>query len=209
MQRSTNKVKENHCDIAGHEPLCPILDVEGRSYKDKLVGECPGAFGKAFDFENTIEMEAVTDDEADEDRPGEATIRLTRDRKGKIQAAWKDALIVKVFGKTIGYHFLISRLISFWKPVGKMDCIDLGNDFFLIRFSIMKDRARVLKDGPWFVGGHYLSIRCWEPNFMAAIANLSVVAVWIRLPSFPIEYYEPSVLRDIGLAIGPMLKIDT
>ena len=90
-----------------------------------------------------------------------------------------------------------------------MECIDLGNDFFLIRFSIIKDRARVLKGGLWFVEGHYLSIRCWELNFMAEIANLSAVAVWIRLPGLPIEYYEPSVLKDIGLAIRPMLRIDT
>ena len=114
-----------------------------------------------------------------------------------------------MFRKTVGYHFLISRLVSLWKPVGKMECIDLGNDFFLIRFSIIKDRARVLKGGLWFVEGHYLSIRCWELNFMAETANLSAVAVWIRLPGLPIEYYEPSVLRDIGLAIRPMLKIDT
>ena len=93
--------------------------------------------------------------------------------------------------------------------MGKMECIDLGNDFFLIRFSIIKDRARVLKGGLWFVEGHYLSIRCWELNFMAETANLSAVAVWIRLPGLPIEYYEPSVLRDIGLAIRPMLRIDT
>ena len=44
---------------------------------------------------------------------------------------------------------------------------------------------------------------------MAKTAKLSAVAVRIRLPSLPIEYYEPSILRDIGLAIGPMLKIDT
>ena len=93
--------------------------------------------------------------------------------------------------------------------MGKMECIDLGNDFFLIIFSITKDRARVLKGGPWFVEGHYLFIRCWEPNFMAETANLLVVAVWIRLPGLPIEYYKPSILRDIGLAIGPMLRIDT
>ena len=90
-----------------------------------------------------------------------------------------------------------------------MECIDFGNDFFLIRFSITEDRARVLKGGPWFVGGHYLSIRCWEPNFMAKTAKLSALTVWIRLPGFPIEYYEPSVLRDIGLAIEPVLRIDT
>lgn len=67
----------------------------------------------------------------------------------------------------------------------------------------------MLKGGPWFIGGHYLSIRCWEPKFRAETAKLSTVAVWIRLPGLPIEYYEPLVLKDIGLAIGPMLRIDT
>ncbi|KAL0016314.1 hypothetical protein SO802_003383 [Lithocarpus litseifolius] len=98
---------------------------------------------------------------------------------------------------------------SLWKLTGRMECIDLGNEFFLIRFSIVEDRAKVLKGGPWFVGGHYLSIRRWEPNFDAKTTKLSAVAVWIRLPGLPIEYYEPSVLKDIGLAIGPVLRIDT
>lgn len=116
---------------------------------------------------------------------------------------------MKVFGKTVGYHFLLSRLVRLWKLVGNMECIDIGNDFFLIKFSTMEDRARVLKDGQWFVRGHYLYIRCWESNVMAVTANLLAVTVWIRLPELPIEYYDPSVLRDIGLAIVPVLKVDT
>ena len=34
------------------------------------------------------------------------------------------------------------------------------------------------------------------------------MAVWIRLPELPIEYYDPIVLRKIGEAIGPALRID-
>nr|POE70958.1 hypothetical protein CFP56_49572 [Quercus suber] len=165
LQRSTKKVKENHRDSLGQDNQRPISVTEGRSYRDKLVGECTGVFEKVFDVENVMETEPLSDDEANEDLPGETTVHLS---------------------------------------VGKMECIDLGNEFFLIRFSIVEDRARVLKGGPWFVGGHYLSIRCWEPNFMVETAKLSAVAVWIRLPGLPIEYYEPSVLRDIGLAIGPV-----
>ena len=73
LQWSIKKVKEIHQDHVGHEPLLPNLDVEGRSYRDNPVGACPGAFEKAFDFGNAIEMEAETD-EADEDLPGEATV---------------------------------------------------------------------------------------------------------------------------------------
>ena len=90
-----------------------------------------------------------------------------------------------------------------------MAYIALGHDFFLIRFSLKEDHSRVLRNGPWFVGGHYLSIRRWEANFKPSLANLSAVAVWIRLPKLPIEYYEESVLWDIGRAIGPILRVDT
>lgn len=34
------------------------------------------------------------------------------------------------------------------------------------------------------------------------------MAVWIRLPELPIEYYAPSALREIGEAIGPFVRID-
>ena len=173
------------------------------------MGECIAVFEKVFEVENTMEMEAMLDYENEEDLPGEATVCTTGDRKGKIWAAWTNALIVKVFRKTLGYHFLISRLVSLWKLVGRMECIDLGNEFFLIRFSIAKDQARVLKGSPWFVGGHYFSIKCWEQNFRAETTKLSAIAVWIRLSGLPIKYYEPSVLKDIDLAIGPVLRIDT
>ena len=96
-----------------------------------------------------------------------------------------------------------------WKPSRKMDCIDLGSGFFLIKFTLNEDHARVLKGGPWFVGRHYLSIRGWEQNFRPKNANISSVVVWVRLPSLPIEYYELLVLRDIEKAIGPILRIDT
>ena len=33
--------------------------------------------------------------------------------------------------------------------------------------------------------------------------------MWIHLPELPIEYYKPSVLRELGQAIGPVLRVDT
>jgi hypothetical protein len=84
--------------------------------------------------------------------------------------------------------------MGLWKPVGRLDCVDLGHDFFLIRFGLVEDFDRVLKNGPWFISEHYLTIRPWQPNFKPSTANCSSVAVWARLPELPIEYYEESVL---------------
>ena len=83
-----------------------------------------------------------------------------------------------------------------------MDYIDLGHDFFLIKLSLKEDHSKVLKGGPWLIGGHYLSIRGWEQYFRPATANLLVVVVWVRLPKLLIKYYKVSMLRDIERAIG-------
>jgi len=40
-----------------------------------------------------------------------------------------------------------------------MDCIDLGFDFFLVKFELAIDVDNILKGGPWFIGQHFLAIR--------------------------------------------------
>ena len=104
---------------------------------------------------------------------------------------------MKVIEKMVGYQVMSTRLLSLWKPSGRMDCVDFGERFFLIRLSAKEDYGRALKDGPWFVSGHYLSMRNWEANFNPAKVNVATIATWVRLPNLPIEYYEPYVLRDI------------
>ena len=89
-----------------------------------------------------------------------------------------------------------------------MDYIDLGLDYYIVNFEKPVDMDNVLKEGPWFIGHQFLAIRQWEPSYKASTAEFSSVAVWIRLPELPIEFYEPSALLKIGKAIGPVLRID-
>ncbi|KAL0009628.1 hypothetical protein SO802_011130 [Lithocarpus litseifolius] len=104
--------------------------------------------------------------------------------------------------------FLSSKIRELWKQFGRTKCIDLGHDFFLIKFECKEDIDKVLEGGPWFIGQQFLTIRLWEPEFKASEASFSSVAVWIRLPELLIEYYVPVVLRKIGEAIGLVLRID-
>ena len=96
-----------------------------------------------------------------------------------------------------------------WKLAGKLDCVALGADFFLIKLYLKEDYVKILSGGPWFVDGHFLSIRGWVPNFKPSTLKVFSIAVWVRLPELLVEYYEPSILRDLGNAIGPVLRIDT
>ena len=57
--------------------------------------------------------------------------------------------------------------------------------------------------------GHFLSIRPWEPLFKPASVSVSSIAVWVRLHELPLEFYEMEVLKQIGEAIGRVLRIDS
>ena len=114
-----------------------------------------------------------------------------------------------MYGRTVGFSFLHARLFSLWKPIGKIDYVDLGEEFFLVCFLVKEDCEAVLRNGPWFIGENFLSIRPWEPNFHPSEANISLVAVWVRLNELPIEYYDVKALQIIRNEIDRVLRIDT
>ena len=116
---------------------------------------------------------------------------------------------MKVFGRSVGFNFLHNRLLSLWKPACRLDCINLGYEFFLVRLSLKEDYETVLSKGPWFIGEHFLSIRPWEPNFRLVLTNVTSIAVWVRLNDLPIEYYNVEALLHIGKTISHVLRVDT
>nr|POF15884.1 uncharacterized protein CFP56_17124 [Quercus suber] len=215
LERSNKKVRhtgfsssqEGGCQLNGQPRISSPSETQ--SFKDKLLGEIPGAYNQAFIVDSKMDADIESDDEIEELREGFAAVRLSKEAKHRIRTVWASSLIVKVYGRSVGFNFIQSKLNALWKPMGRMDVIDLGKEFYLTRFSCKEDHDMVLRKGPWFVGEHFLSIRPWEPNFQPSSTNVSSIAVWIRLNELPIEYYELEVLTQIGNAVGKILRIDT
>ena len=213
LAHSNKKVKDvSHTDFEGQVregltsfPSNPGIARHPLSFRDKLVGEIPGAYVQAFNFTELMEA----DEERSDLREGLIAVPFSKELKARIRSPWSKSLIVKVYERAVGFSFLYGRLLSLWKPVGKIDCVDLGQEFFLIRFSVKEDCEAVLRNGPWFIGENFLSIRPWEPNFKPAEANISSVTIWVRLNELSIEYYHVEALQIIGNAIGKVLRIDT
>ena len=211
LARSTKKVKDSHFGDPGERNIHPggFNSSSKLSFKDKLVGDIPRAYAQAFDFSDNMDAELDSDEELEGICEGMAAVRLSRETKQRVRVPWTKALIVKVFGKTVGFNFLHAKLMGLWKPAGRIDMVDLGRDFFLLRFSLMEDIELVLKKGPWFIGEHFLSIPKWKANFKPFEAQVPSIAVWVRLYELPIEYYEAKVLQQVGRALGSVLRVDT
>ena len=116
---------------------------------------------------------------------------------------------MKVYSRAVGLNFLQAKLLAMWKPVRRLDVVDLEHGFFFIRLSLKEDVENVLKKGPWFIGDHFLSLRPWESDFKPDSASVSSIAIWIRLSGLPIEYYNAKALQHIGKVVGNVLRIDT
>ncbi|KAM3382089.1 hypothetical protein P3S68_007662 [Capsicum galapagoense] len=131
-----------------------------------------------------------------------ASISLTSEDKDKIYKPWDFSLFIKLNGKKVAHNYLRTKLINLWRPTETLTLIDLGYDYFTVKFIKEENMITALHQGPWFVNGFYLSIRRWHPNFAPSEARETFTALWIRLPELPTEYYDHIILSKIGSKIG-------
>lgn len=147
-------------------------------------------------------------DEINNPKEGSAFVSITIDDKKWIYQLWIKALIVKVYGKTVGYNFLKRKLHELWQPNEELNIIDLGKDFFLIDFTLSENYFKAIHGGSWFIGGHFLAIRQWEAAFTPSTNTFSYTSLWIRLPELPFEFYDQQILCRIGNTIDQLLRMD-
>lgn len=71
---------------------------------------------------------------------------------------WKEALVIKLLDKKVGFKVMKTKLTSIWKLVGGFDLMDVDNGFYMVKFDLMEDREKVIVGGPWMVFDHYLAV---------------------------------------------------
>ncbi|KAH9751256.1 putative ribonuclease H protein [Citrus sinensis] len=121
---------------------------------------------------------------------------------------WKNTVIVKLLGRSIGYRSLCTKLESLWRVERGFIVIDLENDYYLVRFGTEEDVEFALTQGPWTIFGHYLTVQKWSPSFDCLSDKIETVVAWIRLPGMPLHYYHKRVLRILGEVVGRVIRID-
>ncbi|CAN1181079.1 hypothetical protein LINPERHAP2_LOCUS35156 [Linum perenne] len=71
-----------------------------------------------------------------------------------------------------------------------------------------EDYERALFEGPWLIGDHYIVAEEWRPNFEPGYSVVNKIRAWVRLPSLPVEYFDPDILTMIGDKIGKTIRLD-
>ena len=136
----------------------------------------------------------------------EATAIKGRERYN--QKPWRQTLIIKLLGRSIGYKTLFKRITSLWKLKAVIYPMVMGDRFFLAKFATIEDYDFAKYNGPWMIFNHHLTVQSWKPNFDPEQNSLKNPLVWVRIPCLPIEYYGMSFLMKVGEKIGKPVKID-
>lgn len=98
--------------------------------------------------------------------------------------------------------------MDLWKVPEVFPLFDLSLGFYIAKFTQAESVSKVLKNGPWFINGHYLSIKIWEPIFVPKSEKVTHSVVWARLPNMHAEFYDAILLTKIGNSIEKLLKVD-
>ncbi|XP_019255644.1 PREDICTED: uncharacterized protein LOC109234213 [Nicotiana attenuata] len=168
------------------------IELPHQSYKEMLLDKQECNQANYYDMEHQSILEGI------KGKHIEGVIPLSPEEKERLYKPWKFSVIIKVFKRRMPHHMLRSKLIDLWKPSEQLILIDLGWDFYIVKFSLEESTVKALHLGPWFVSGHFLSVRKWEPKFVPQEATLTTTAIWIRLPQLPTEFYDTVILEKVG-----------
>ena len=213
LQRSNKKFKRQFDEV--HQNVDMDVQSDGGLAQRKSYSQMTQSFDRAVNplFEGgERDEDIISDEESDKDITGEdeecPNIVLSREEKRRIRDPWKNAIIIKLFDRKMGYEVLMRRLRFKWQLKGNIALTDVGHSFYVVRFTSVEDYEFVMSQGPWMIGDTYLTIRKWIPNFIADEAPMRHLTAWVRIPNLSVEYFDKLVLHKIGSKIGKVIKID-
>lgn len=133
-------------------------------------------------------------------------LEFTEEEKQRFERKWSRSLIVKFLGGNIGYMQLRRRVSVLLGKSGKIDLMDIGNGYHIVFFQSMEDYYFALEGGPWIIQSHYLTVQTWKRNFNPWNVTLRKVAIWVRLPGLPGDYYYRKFFFTWGIKLVKPLE---
>lgn len=154
----TASLNESAGDRTGKKPLEP-KDGKPMSFRDKLMGGAKASAPKKF--VDLVEQGKMRVDLIRGNRL--LPISVDKEVMEEMCQPWKEALMLCLLGKTLGYRMKKTKLAAVWRLSGDFDLLDVGNGFFMAKFDCQEDREKVIGGGPWMVFDHYLAVSTWSP----------------------------------------------
>lgn len=138
----------------------PPIQQAKSSYRDSLFSKQKLVTSPIFS-QCTHTYDTYLTDESNAKHKDIQFIPIILEDKDRMYKKWATALIIKVYGCSVRYRFLLRKIHELWKPTKELFLIDLGSYFYLVNFTKDENYSTALDGGPLFIGGHFLAIKNW------------------------------------------------
>lgn len=81
-------------------------------------------------------------------------IIVTEDERQRIYNPWRYTVIIKLMEKRLMHHYLKQKIQDLWKLNIFFLLIDLGDDYYTVKFAKEENMIKVFQNGPWFINGY-------------------------------------------------------
>ena len=78
----------------------------------------------------------------------------------------------------------------------------VGRGYFIFVFKVVADCDLIFRNGPYFMGPQGLYLNKWSHDFDPTQDVPYVVPIWVRLPHFPLHFWNSDSLVAIGNKLG-------
>lgn len=130
FRRSKRRSRDPSDDYASHYTMGDTstgASVDGTdkvSYRDKVARKKIRTIWEEVD---PMDEGEISDDDLIEEGDGVTWfgVGMTRDEKIEARRPWRNSVIIKVVGRTVGYHYLWKKIRTMWRTQGDPLLIDL------------------------------------------------------------------------------------
>ncbi|PIA50632.1 hypothetical protein AQUCO_01200084v1 [Aquilegia coerulea] len=114
------------------------------------------------------------------------------DLEDNVPAEWKFILLGKFYApKFVDSEVIKKELISDWEILKDVEIIPLASGVFKVIFEILREKRKVLKNGPWSIQGYVFSVQPWFANFQLKDYPFEWIRLWIQVFGLPLERNRP------------------
>ena len=209
LERSNRRIKD------GERPASIASDDGTKSFKQSLMDGLRRPRRSLVTREELLAADVVDMIEDNQDQTAPIStrkmsqMRISEEIHDRLCVVLKNAVIIKLLGKTLSFFTLHARLLRDWKTEQEFEVIDIGQGYYMVKFASQSDCMSILMGGPYKIFDHYLAVQPWEPCFQPANAKLLKIAVWVHFIGVPMELYQEEVFMNLGDKVDHSIKVDT
>lgn len=121
---------------------------------------------------------------------------------------WNSVVICYILGANPPIYVMEGFIRRIWKNMGVDKVASVDKGVFIVRFTTIVNRDKVLNGGFQFFHKKPMIIKAWTPELDLSKEVMRIVPMWIQLHNLDLKYWGERSLFKIAGLIGKVVKTD-